>query len=145
MDKKQQDNALLSFNKRVPSFLQPFSKQVNTGSIDEVLARWRRSGRIERSVFLVRTGARGRMVDDNPQNAGTCRASAALEREVRALGGLVGGFLRCVDSGFVTLAGVEKIYKGHFATHRQAHGRTAEAEGCGRNVEGSIDLLVKRF
>jgi hypothetical protein len=58
------------------------------------------------------------MVDDNLQNAGTCRACAALEREARALGCWERGLLRCVNSGLATIAGVEKIYKGHFSIHK---------------------------
>lgn len=68
---EQKENVLLSFNERELPVLQSFGSQMNTGSL-----RWKTrpsvcSAQIGSYIFLVGTGARGRVVDKNPQNAGT--------------------------------------------------------------------------
>lgn len=69
---------------------------------------------------MIGTGARGHVVDSDPQNAGYQRASAALQRKARALGALERGLLRCVWSDDMTLTGVPEYFKGYFAAHRRA-------------------------
>jgi len=55
--------------KEVLPFLQPFRRKVNGGVLDYETSGG--SAQVESSVFLVGTGARGLVVDENPQNAGT--------------------------------------------------------------------------
>jgi hypothetical protein len=44
---------------------------VNREALDCLLDQLLSSAQIESSVFLIGAGARGRVVDENPQNAGT--------------------------------------------------------------------------